>query len=253
MRSKIINIYRIFKKDFLGFVQLLKIYFYILFKKKVVLCVGDSHSEIFSYSKLNLEFHSTIFFSYAVNGATATGIRNPVSKTNARNKILFYLKMIPRSVNIFTSFGEVDCGFLFWYKNQKYKLKLETQVEKAFGNYVKFINYVKKIGFNSIGIYNIPLPTLDYYNPVTYKWSLRKLVKVNIENRANVTSNFNKKLKLLCKDNGYKFIDTNKTIFNRNKRRVYEKYINKDMNDHHIKYCTAYKVLIKELKNNGYE
>ena len=84
-----------------------------------ILVFGDSHSMVFRYC--NNKQNKFKFHVCEVGGATALGLVNPNSKTNAlpifSNKIRnSNSKMFKK---VFLMLGEVDCGFVIWVCSKK--------------------------------------------------------------------------------------------------------------------------------------
>jgi hypothetical protein len=73
------------------------------------------------------------------------GMANPNSKTNAL--IYFNKKLKTMSRNDYYVFvlGEVDCGFLIFYRAKKYNISINSQLNLSIYNYQKFLLSVKKI------------------------------------------------------------------------------------------------------------
>ncbi|HXZ89982.1 MAG TPA: hypothetical protein VEG61_02870 [Candidatus Dormibacteraeota bacterium] len=52
--------------------------------------------------------------------------------------------------------GEVDTGFVIWYRARKYKVKVSEMFDQALENYVRFLSGISKKGKRIIVI-NTPL------------------------------------------------------------------------------------------------
>lgn len=85
--------------------------------------VGDSHLRgIRRAAERGLIKRGCVFTQ--VPGATAVGLRNPNSTTNALET--FRAALLPRrNVIPVIHLGEVDCGFVIWYRAEKYGESLE--------------------------------------------------------------------------------------------------------------------------------
>ena len=106
----------------------------------VIHCLGDSHLAVFEYINKERLLKKTAFEFCIVHGATAMGIPNPASKTQAGPIFENYLKKVSKKHYILTCLGEVDCGFVIWYRSKKYDDPTEKQFELAVGNYTNFLN-----------------------------------------------------------------------------------------------------------------
>ena len=75
-------------------------------------CFGDSHVSVFNYIDDQKVLKNTKIFVTMVPGATALGMVNPNSKTNALNIFYSNLVDIPKDSSLLFMLGEVDCGFV---------------------------------------------------------------------------------------------------------------------------------------------
>ena len=85
----------------------------------MILVLGDSHSNVFNLSKKD-------FLVEFIGGATAQGSVNPNSKTNSLNIFTEKLKTLDLSKisNVIIMLGEVDCGFVIWYRHKKHNISI---------------------------------------------------------------------------------------------------------------------------------
>ena len=77
---------------------------------RVIHCLGDSHIEVFWRMKLP----RTHFRVVSVGGATALGIANPRSQTNALLIFRALLETLPAGSQVVVMLGEVDCACLLF-------------------------------------------------------------------------------------------------------------------------------------------
>jgi hypothetical protein len=109
-------------------------------------CIGDSHVAVFRKVEKNHFWWHTRFKFCIVPGATATGLPNPNSTTQAYRIFREYLKSISVKDSILFCLGEVDCGFVIWWRAQKYNESVGSQTELAIQRYVNFIKEVQHMG-----------------------------------------------------------------------------------------------------------
>ena len=135
-----------------------------------------------------------------VHGATATGLANPNSKTQALGIFENYLKKeVNKDDYVFFQLGEVDCGFAIWYRAEKHGLSIQKQTQLAIDNYTSLILKASAINGKKIIICSAVLPTIQENNNFGEVANLRKEVKANIKERTQLTLEFNKMLKKLVK------------------------------------------------------
>ena len=82
--------------------------------------LGDSHVRYFKKAaKLGLLSPHELS-GVEVGGATAVGMRNPSAKTNALGRFRDWIRDKPRKAIVVLHLGEVDCGYVIWYRADKY-------------------------------------------------------------------------------------------------------------------------------------
>ena len=92
---------------------------------KKYLVLGDSHAMVFNHPIFKLYFPFKFFDVNVVHGATISGIENPNSKTNAHNIFKERLANSKNNNKIILLIGEVDTGFVIWYKAEKENLDVQ--------------------------------------------------------------------------------------------------------------------------------
>lgn len=201
-----------------------------------ILVLGDSHSEIFNYC--NSKQKNIFFKVIVVPGATAQGSVNPNSGTNALN--IYKEKLNNININdfkyIIINLGEVDCGFVIWYRKDKYNISIESQLEITTNNLFKFINLeiVNKFEPSKIIINGSVLPTIKDNTNKNYLSGARSNVNASQLDRTILTIKYNDILKNHCLLNGYNYMDITNYILDNETKVVNEKFLNKNIYDHHL-------------------
>ena len=214
-----------------------------------ILVLGDSHSDVFNYcntKQQKINFEVTI-----VGGATAQGSVNPNSNTNALN--LFKEKL--NNINykdyryIIINLGEVDCGYLIWYRKNKYDISIEEQIKITTDNLFNFI-YSEILPYfesSKIIINGSILPTIKDNTDKKYMSGARSEVNELQINRTLLTLQYNDILKKRSSENGYNYIDITQYILDSETKIVNTKFLNKDIYDHHLDNETTYNLWMDEL------
>ena len=118
---------------------------------KKILLLGDSHAHVFK-----LVENATTDFSIShciVTGSSAQGAVNPHSKTNALPIFRDVLaKNAKTHTHCMTMLGEVDCGFVIWYRKKKYNDSIKGQLERSLSNYFQFLKQEVEKYFSSDNI-----------------------------------------------------------------------------------------------------
>lgn len=202
---------------------------------KEVLVIGDSHTRIFTtYQGKDYKFEVSL-----VSGATSRGLLNPNSSTNALN--VFENKIAnTKAKSIIIMLGEVDCGFLIWYRNQKLGEEINIQVKDTLDNLFKFIKekVLNKFKNSEIIVCGSVLPTIEDNADPKFLSGARSEVNATLEERIKLTLDYNNQLKERCNNFNINYIEITDKVFNIEKFKVYKEYLNEDPHDHHLNHNT---------------
>jgi len=199
-----------------------------------ILLQGDSHIRYFKYCHLhNMLPSGNDYIIQEVGGATAQGMVNPNSKTKA----------MPRFKKVFDEtkpdclvmqLGEVDCGFVIWYRKEKYNISIEEQMNISLTNYMEYLSYCKqkvdKIIVSNVTLPSIPDGSYDKKFPVA---NARKDVKANLVERTKLTFDYNNRLENLCIKEGFEFLNYNNLLINSD-GVLDKRFFNRNKYDHHL-------------------
>lgn len=209
---------------------------------------GDSHADVFNVLNSLIFPLVNIFNVTWIGGATAQGLRNPNSKTEAlkifKEKIL---KIEDKQSKLFFLLGEVDTGFVIWYRSQKYGEKVEEQLNNSLDAFLNFIDWVKEQGFSKIFVISVPLPTIQDGQTFGEVANARKEVRASQLERTQLTLKYNSILKTNADSYKYQFISTDEHLLDSTNGLIKEKFLNKDRTNHHLDEKEYAKVLSKEL------
>lgn len=214
-----------------------------------ILVLGDSHSEVFNYC--NTKQSHIHFEAVIVGGATAQGSVNPNSITNALN--IFKETLNNTDLNdfryIIINLGEVDCGFVMWYRKNKFNISIEDQLKITTDNLFNFIGLEILPYFESskIIINGSILPTIQDNTDKKYLKGARSEVTASQKDRTELTIKYNSVLKQKSMINGYNYMDITEYIFNDETKVVHANYLNKSIYDHHLDNETTYNFWLCEL------
>lgn len=216
-----------------------------------ILVFGDSHTDVFEYSN-NKQKHFN-FEICEVPGATAQGMVNPNSKTNALPIFAKKMSDIDKKNydKIMIMLGEVDCGFVIWVRSKKYGITIEEQIDCCVNNLFNFIKeHVITKGYKAedVIICGSVLPTIRDNANKRFLNGARSKVTASQKERTDVTLDYNNKLKQECETNGYYYIDITDTILNTETGIVNGRYLNKNPYNHHLNNLTTYKLWIDKMK-----
>ena len=221
-----------------------------LFLRKV--CVlGDSHAGVFHY--INSRIIANVWFDVkSVGGATAFGLANPNSKTNAMEIFKVKIEEVAKNVPLIFLLGEVDTGYLIWWRSQRKGTEIKDEFENSLKNYAAFLRWAKEQGFEDIIVLSATLPTIrnnaQEHGDIAGE---RKSVTASQEDRTRLTLKYNQNLKDICEKNGFHYIDLDGRMLNQNKQLIKKKYLNENPFDHHCNNKQYSKVILEELKKQG--
>ena len=219
---------------------------------KKIHCLGDSHTTIFDYMSRNRLWLHTQFNFCIVPGATALGLANPKSKTNALNIFQEYVLILPKNESLLFCLGEVDCGFLIWLLAQKSNCSIEEKFELSLRNYKSFLHNIKQQGFQNILICSTPLPTIFDGQDWGEVSELRREVKVTLKERTDLTIEYNRRLRECCSRENYLFIDFEKDILDMKTGVIDNKFRHPNPLNHHLNEKQVAPLLSSHLKGFGY-
>lgn len=202
-----------------------------------IACIGDSHitylAPVHPLSDLS-RFYWTIV---RVDGATASGLANPNSATQAGPIFRAALNELKAKDSAVFMLGEVDCGFVFWYRSAKYGVDVESQLENGLCNYDSLIRYAKR-RTQKLVVLAAPPQSLEDYTGLEPVANLRATVTASRLERWKLTVLFNSRLSQLCEDIGVSFVDINTALTEGPNGRICRHFKSRDSLDHHMD-CSA--------------
>lgn len=216
--------------------------------KSFIVCLGDSHTLIFDYIETKKLLPHYRFIIHSVGGATAQGLVNPHSKTDALKRFRNILLKLNKKNYLFFLLGEVDCGFVIWYRSQKYNISVASQLEQSIKNYMAFLEEVKTMGFNKIYVLSVPLPTIVDNQDWGEIANLRKEVQVSQKERTKFTLNYNDKLKEECIARNINFIDITSEQLDENTDLIKPEFVRKNKLNHHLKDAEYSSLIVKKIQ-----
>ena len=205
-------------------------------KKKSVLVLCDSHTGVFNHINKKRLMPDVEFNVVTVGVATAQGACNPNSKTNALAKFKEKLASDKKHDGVMVMLGEVDCGFVIWYRKEQYNTSIEEQLDNSVTKLFEFIdNEVRtKYDAEQITVVGANLPTLfDHVIPAN---KLRKEFNGlgTLKERTQLTLLYNDSLKNECIKRLYNYRDIVKETMDPTTQVVDKQYLRPNERDHHI-------------------
>jgi len=239
------------KSRFLSMVNILYIFIFsrycVYVDKRFCLAVGDSHAAIFSTNQFLANNKDMTVFSVVVPGATASGLDNPNSVTKAYVNFSSSVKAAPAGAYIVIQLGEVDTGYVIWWRSLKLGSCVQDMLGLAVKNYCKLISEIS-VGYRPV-IISAPLPTISDALPVGEVAKKRGDISVSQRDRTDLTIVFNRKIEEFCLQKNIVFVNLDDTCLDQVTGVVRDEFIGADVLDHHYDSNAYSKILSHALKD----
>lgn len=213
--------------------------------REEILVLGDSHTSIFKHKALRGCVPGSFFNVINIGGATASGLANPNSKTQAYQRFREALADT-KAKRVIVMLGEVDTGFIIWYRARKYHESVESVMAKTIGNYTDFLLEVQAHPATVLCI-STPLPTIKDGNDWGEIANARKEVSASQIDRTELTLRFNQHIRAFCESHGIGFISLDEKSLGPD-GTVDPGLLNSNPNDHHYEPAAYAKLLIEPLR-----
>jgi len=216
-----------------------------------ILFFGDSHTEHYIKEGANKIQNDIKFDICFVSGATAQGAVNPHSKTKALST---YRKTLERKKNNNYDYfgimlGEVDCGFVIWYRAKKYNETIQEQIKIAVNNLEEFLkkDAEKLFPENKIVVVGATLPTIKDNTDKRFLSGARSEVNASLRERIDCTFEYNNQLQIMAKNNNYLYFDISDETFDQENYCVFPRFFNENPYDHHLNCFHAGNVFVEKF------
>lgn len=201
---------------------------------KRLLVLGDSHIESLQIAAdLGLLRSGESEFCI-VPGATAVGLRNPNSVTNAISLFRIAARGRSQTHRVLIHLGEVDCGFVMWWRQSRYGESIESQVCQSISAYKEFVIELREMGYESICITGASLPTIRDGVDFGSVANKRSEVSVSLKDRTLLTFQYNDALSVMASELGCTYIDLSEAFVDVRTGLVADFFRHPDPLDHHL-------------------
>jgi hypothetical protein len=141
--------------------------------------------------------------------------------------------------------GEVDCGFVIWYRAEKYGETIETQTRKSIASYKQFVEELLLLGHTPI-ITGATLPTLRDTDTGAVA-AMRKEISATLFERTQLTLDYNNQLQAIARELRVPYIEVTRHMLDPVRGVIYDQFRNSDPEDHHLDLGQASTIWAKEL------
>jgi len=202
--------------------------------RDVITVLGDSHARAFYAVRQQRLVPGVWFDVVAVSGATALGLANPNSKTNALERYRSALRTVPLERKTLLMLGEVDCGFLIWLRADAGGSSVADELEQSIRHYEDFAAELLAGGRRRLALVSAPVPTVDDYATWEGLSNHRRSVRAGIGERTELTVAFNARIQAWTSDHGCAYVDLDSAVLDPATGLVRDEYRNPDPQDHHL-------------------
>lgn len=195
--------------------------------------IGDSHIDAIRRAAEQGLLNRPAAFK-SVGGATAVGLRNPNSFSDALSR--FRAEILPvRSDSIpVIQLGEVDCGFVIWYRAAKYGESIEQQMNDSLAAYFAFVDELRHHGYAQLVVTAPVLPTIRDGQDWGEVANARREVTATLKQRTDLTLRYIDGLKAGAQDRGLPFIDLTPDLLDKATGVLADAFRHPNPADHHL-------------------
>ena len=202
--------------------------------RQVLYCLGDSHARVFDRVAESRLLDKTTLDVTWVLGATALGLANPNSTSNALKDFRAVLDHVPVDEALVILLGEIDAGYLIWYRAEVKGHDLDEEFERSLGNYTEFLDSLVDEGRRQLIVATLPPPTIEDYATWKGLGNARELVTASIEDRTAMTLAYNERLRVWAAKHGIRLLDIEADVMDAETGRVRAELVNPDPLNHHL-------------------
>lgn len=207
--------------------------------------MGDSHVAVFDHDLFKIAFPFTQFSVTCVHGATASGLENPNSKTQAQEIFAKATRETPQGSKVLLMLGEVDTGFVIWYRAKKYGESIDQMMNLAIDNYVRLIMQVGK--HHHPVVISAPLPTIGDGSLIGEVANQRKAVSATQQERTTLTVRFNAAIETQCRKLSVPYVNCDQDSMGQG-GLVREQLLHPDPANHHYKPLAHARLLVPKIR-----
>ncbi|WP_339947424.1 hypothetical protein [uncultured Albimonas sp.] len=209
--------------------------------------LGDSHAVYFKAAAEAGRLGRRRASYCIVPGATAAGMRNPNSMTDALSRFRASLAWTgPRTLHVI-QLGEVDCGFVIWLRARRHGEGVGAQLDASLEAYAAFVREAQALGRRRIVITAATPPTLRDCAAVGEVADARREVTATQAQRTALTLDYNDRLESLAARLGVDWADATSDLLDPATGLVAERFRNADPADHHLDIPAAAEVWARRL------
>jgi hypothetical protein len=196
-----------------------------------LIALGDSHVQVVLDAARRPELRAAVSLC-SVYGATAQGLMNPNSATDAVAVFDHRLRRVPEWQTLVFLLGEVDCGFVIWHRAEKHGVSVESQLIRSLTAYGGLLE--RNAGRHRTLVLSAPLPTIRDGQDWGTIANLRRDVRASQRSRTELTLEYNSRLEVLCREVGARFLDVTTATLDPGTGLIATEFNHPDPMEHHL-------------------
>ncbi len=208
-----------------------------------ILVLGDSHASVFLHESFKKHFPHYDIKVVSIGGATASGMDNPNSQTQAYPLFVQALRT-SRAKKVIVLLGEIDTGFVIWYRAIKYQASVESMLQRTVTVYSRFLSELARAV--PVLCISAPLPTIQDGKEWGEVANARKEVRTSQRERTELTLRFNRQMQQHCQQQGIEYLMLDEECLGED-GCISPRYLNPDPLNHHYAMDAYADLLIKHL------
>ena len=202
------------------------------------LLLGDNHIGYLARAMQIAGFLGWQYQVCEVSGATAIGMRNPNIAVNAFSLYRNFLQDKSRQATVILQLGEVDCGFVMWYRAQRHNEPVADQMRASAAAYLGFLHEIRYMGFIDIVITGATLPSIQDNHDWGDSSDKRRDVTASLLERTKLTVEYNKALQIHARELGLRYLEVSSELIDQATKTVQPRFLSANPNDPQLD-CSA--------------
>jgi hypothetical protein len=203
-------------------------------RRDVITVLGDSHVKAFRRMREDVPGSDSWIHAVVVTGATALGLANPNSKTNALELFNVALDPVPRSRRTLVMIGEVDAGFLVWRRAAANGTSVEHELQVSLDRYEHYLEGLLAEGRHRLGVVSVLPPTIDDYATWSGLANERRHVTASLAERTDATVAYNAELRRWTAEHRCVYLDLATGAIDPTTGVIRDELRNPDQFNHHL-------------------
>jgi len=176
----------------------------------------------------------TVLDVAVIAGATAVGLANPNSRTRALPRFERIIRALPPRRPLLFMLGEVDCGFVIWYRAHRKRVSPIAELDRSLQHYTRFLERLLGAGRQRIVVAAAPPPTILDGQDWGEVANLRREVRTSLQDRTELTFEYNDRLREWTRREGCVFLDYEPDLIDASTGLVAARFLNPNPLDHHL-------------------